>query len=652
MKTLLLKIFLLLTVVNANALTTQQTAFKKLYAKALKGDEKAVIAGKKQLKGYRLNHYLDYALIKAKMPQLPKAEIKTFNSKHKNSPLVEALDKMLIYEMGKQSQWSDYLKRYKNNRQSQRMHCWYLQARIDTKKHKGLPQAISDFWMNGLSLPDACNPVFTWWESKGHLTDALIGQRIKLAYKINNAATVGYLSGKMKKRPLWVDQALILMRDPIAGLKQALKWNENADNRELVYIKAKATGQKQPDNMYKIWPQLEQHFKFSPEQKAKVERNIALFAATDYLPFTVSAMNALPDAQHDSQIYAWKTRYYLYNNDWPNVLKTIQSMPEFQRNKDSWKYWLARAKAKTGNKTEAKSLFTKLALKSNYYGFLAADHMRLPYEICNEDIAATPIAKLPESLEIAFELFALDMIKEARKEWIIGYRQLSTGERRALADMAYQKGWYNKVSAIMGALGLWKNYKLRYPLAYKSEITKLAHKQNLLPQWIMSIITQESAWQTDAISRADARGLMQIIHPTAERLSKKLGLNYWGKPQLHDANFNLRLGIFYQRQLFDQFSNHPLLALASYNAGESKAKDWLKGFPTAPDIWAETIPYMETRDYITKILTNITIYDWLINQTPRRVAYWMPTFPVDGISMKNWPNDLVSQQTANVGCQQ
>ena len=82
----------------------------------------------------------------------------------------------------------------------------------------------------------------------------------------------------------------------------------------------------------------------------------------------------------------------------------------------------------------------------------------------------------------------------------------------------------------------------------------------------MSIITQESAWQTDAISRADARGLMQIIHPTAERLSKKLGLNYWGKPQLHDANFNLRLGIFYQRQLFDQFNNHPLLALASYNA--------------------------------------------------------------------------------------
>lgn len=649
---LLIHFVLLLCVVNAHALTTQQTLFKKVYAKALKGDGKAVVAGKKQLKGYRLNHYLDYALLKAKMSQLPETEIEAFKNNHKQSPLGEGLDKMLTYELGKQKKWGRYLLRYKNNRESQRMHCWYLQARIDTKKHKGLPQAITDFWMNGLSLPDACNPVFKWWESQGYITDELISKRIKMAFKTNNAATAGYLSGKMKSRPLWVDHALLLMRDPLKTLKQSVAWSDTVDNRNLVYVKAKAMAQKQPDNMYAIWPSLVKHYSFSAEQKAKVDRTIALFAATDYLPFTVTAMNALPDAQHDSQIYAWKTRFYLFNQDWKNVLKTIQSMPGFQRNKDSWTYWMARALAKTGNKTKAKTLFTNLALKTNYYGFLAADHMRLPYEICNEDIAATMIVKLPESLEIAFELFELNMIREARKEWIIGYQQLNTGERRALADLAYKKGWYNKVSAIMGALGLWKNYKLRYPLAYKKEITQFANKQNLLPQWIMSIITQESAWQTDAISRADARGLMQLIDATAKRLSKKLGIKYWGKPQLHDANFNLRLGIYYQRQLFDQFNNHPLLALASYNAGESKAKDWLNGFPTAPDIWTETIPYRETRGYITKILTNITIYDWLINQTPRRVAYWMPTFPVDGTSMKKWPNNLITQQTANVGCHQ
>jgi soluble lytic murein transglycosylase len=637
---------------NVQALTAQQKLFKKYYALALKGDVSAVAMGKKKLNGYRLTHYLDYALLKGTMTQLPQKEIAAFKQAHPNSPLNNNLENMLTYELGKQKKWSRYLKRYKNNRKSQQMHCWYLQARIDTQDFNGLPQAIKNTWMNGLSLPDACNSVFVWWEKQGHLNDKIIAERIKLSYKVNNASTTRYLAAKMKKHPPWVDHAIDLMQQPLQTLKQSLKWQDNNNNRELVFIKAKEMAQKNPNEMHQMWPGLKKHYNFDAKQKAQVERTNALFAATDYLPFTISAIEALPKDQQDAQILAWKTRYYLFHQKWKEVIKTINNMPDFQHNKDSWQYWLARASAKTGNIQLAKKIFSKLALKTNYYGFLAADHMRLPYEICTQDIAATLIVKLPENLENAFELFALDMIKEARKEWIAGYRQLNTGQRRALADLAYQKGWYNKVSAIMGALGLWKNYKMRYPLAYKKEITQLAQKYQLQPQWIMSIITQESAWQTDAISHADARGLMQLIDATAKRLSKKLGLKYWGKPQLHEADFNLRLGVFYQRQLFDQFNNHPLLALASYNAGETKANDWLHQFPTAPDIWAETIPYLETRDYITKILTNITIYDWLINKQPRRIAYWMPTFPVDGKPMKQWPNEEVTQQTTQVECHQ
>jgi soluble lytic murein transglycosylase len=559
---------------------------------------------------------------------------------------------MLIYELGKQGKWQEYLARYKNNKGSQKKHCWYLHARIATKDFKGLPQAISDTWMNGLSLPDACNPVFKWWEFKGYLNDKLLAKRIKLTFKVNNSSTARYLAAKMKKVPVWVKHAQQLMSAPMLGLKHSISWQDNTQNRELVYIKSKNMAQKQPKEFYKIWPSLNKHFTFTAKQKAQVEKINAMFAAVDYLPFTIQAMDALPAAQQDAQINAWRVRYHLYHENWQAVVKAIENMPSFQRNKDNWQYWLARGLAKTGKKPQAKAIFAKLALKTNYYGFLSADHMRLPYEICNQDIAATMIVKMPESLENAFELFALDMIAEARKEWIIGYQQLNTGQRRALADLAYQKGWYNKVSAIMGALGLWQNYKMRYPLAYKNEITVLAKKNHLLPQWIMSIISQESAWQTDAISRADARGLMQLIDATAKRLSKKLGLKYWGKPQLHDADFNLQLGIFYQRQLFDRFNNHPLLALASYNAGETKATHWLQGFPTSPDIWTETIPYRETRGYITKILTNITIYDWLMNTTPKRVSYWMPTFPVDGSPMHQWPNTNIANQTTQVGCHQ
>lgn len=650
MKILLYIIFIIVSV-DVKALTVQQDLFKKTYRKALKGDKAAVNLALKSLKNYRLKHYLDYALIKSDIVNLPEKQIANFKKNNPQSPLNDKLDGMLTYELGKQKHWQKYLKRYKNNGHSKTKHCWYLQARIDTADHKGLEQAITDTWMNGLSLPKACDGVFKWWQQKGHQNDELLSKRIKLTFQVNNASTARYLASKMAKKPAWVDRSIALMQSPMKTLSASLKWPNDQDHREIVFIKSKALAQKRPDEMHKMWPRLSNHFTFTAKQKAQVERTIALFAATDYLPFTINAMNDLPAEQHDSQIYAWKVRYYLYQGNWRKVIETINAMPEFQRKKDDWQYWLARALAKTAQQDRAKQIFSKLASKSHYHGFLSADHMRMPYEICSEDIAAEKIDVMPDHLHNAFELFELDMIKEARSEWIIGYRQLSIGQRRTLADVAYQKGWYNKVSAIMGALGLWKNYELRYPLAYQNEISQLAKKYQVLPQWIMSIITQESAWQTDAISKADARGLMQLIDPTAKRLSKKLGLNYTGKAQLHDADFNLHLGIFYQRQLLDQFNQHPILALASYNAGESKAIDWLNDFPIAPDIWAETIPYQETRGYIKKILTNITIYDWLINQNPRRISYWMPTFPVNGKEIKQWPNIITAKQTTTVECQ-
>ena len=649
MKSVVVLLILLISF-NAYALSQEQLTFKKAYKLALKGDIKATKKAKKTLKDYRLSHYLDFALLKSQMPQLPTKQIKRFQKTYPNSPLSKDLDLMLIYELGKQQKWKRYLKKYKNNRSSNTKHCWYLLARIKTKKLKGLNQAIKDTWMNGLSLPDACNSVFSWWEKQGQITDALLQQRFNLSYKINNASTARYLANKMKTKPLWVSHAIGLMENPLTALVKSTGWKDDATHRELVYIKAKSMASKNPNKLHSLWKKLKKHFSFSQEQAAQVERTIALYAATDYLPFTISAMNKLPEKKHDAQINAWKVRYYLYKHNWKYVQKTINKMPEFQKNKDSWQYWLARSQAKIGLQAQAQRGFAKLAKKSNYYGFLAADHMRMPYTLCSKDIPSVPIKVMPNNLANAFELFELGMINQARKEWIIGYRELDTPQRRRLADIAMEKGWYNKVSAIMGALNLWDNYSMRYPLAYLEKITQLSTKYNLLPQWIMSIITQESAWKTDAISRADARGLMQLIDSTAKRLSKKLKLNYQGKHQLFDANFNLTLGTYYQRELFNRFDNHPLLALASYNAGETKAKHWLNGFPTSPDVWAETIPYQETRGYIRKILTNITIYDWLIHKKPARISSWMPTFPVNGKKVKKWPNKTLAAQKVEVVC--
>ena len=632
------------------SLTSEQTDFKKHYELALKGDFNAVKQGKKQLSKYKLSHYLDYAYMRSQMGKLPINEVEKFVKKHPKSPLNTSLNRKLAYELGKQKQWRDYLKYYKVSSKSGSSYCWYLNARIETRDKNGLVEAIKNTWLNGLSLPDACDPVFDWFEKQGHISDDLIEQRIQMAFEVNNASTARYLASKLAKKPIWVNKALLLMKDPFLAFQQALTWKDTDKNRQLIITKANSIASKSPNDFHPVWQNLKKHFSFSSAQFSKVDRTLALFAATDYLPFTVSSMLALPPEKYDAQIQAWKVRYHLYYGEWQKVKSTIENMPDFQIKKDSWQYWLARSQAKTGNKEAAKSTFSKLSKKSTYYGFLAADHLRLPYRVCSSDIDATPINDMPIEIDRAFELFDLDMIAEARAEWSLGYKKLNRGERRELANIALKRGWINKVSAINGALGLWSNYKLRYPFGYQEKINSLTSKYGISPQWVMSIITQESAWQPDAISRADARGLMQIIDPTAKRLSKSLGLNYSGRQQLHNPYFNLTLGIYYQNILLQQFNDHPLLALASYNAGETKAEDWLNNFPTSPDIWAETIPYRETRGYIQKILTNVTFYDWLINGKTRRISSWMPTLPINDKNTQPWPSATTNSQLVTMEC--
>ncbi len=165
----------------------------------------------------------------------------------------------------------------------------------------------------------------------------------------------------------------------------------------------------------------------------------------------------------------------------------------------------------------------------------------------------------------------------------------------------------------------------------------------------MAIIKQESAWTKDAVSHANAHGLMQLLPSTAKAIAKQLSLSFNQANELHQVPLNIQLGVQYQKNLFKQF-NHPILVAAAYNAGEGKSNDWSSGFSESPDIWLETIPYRETRDYITRILSNVTIYDWLINQTPRRITSWMPTMPIDQKPSAPWPNRNIGQQVASTFC--
>jgi len=148
-----------------------------------------------------------------------------------------------------------------------------------------------------------------------------------------------------------------------------------------------------------------------------------------------------------------------------------------------------------------------------------------------------------------------------------------------------------------------------FPLRYAAIIEEHAQINNLEPAFIAAVIHAESKFVSDAVSRAQAQGLMQITPPTGEWLAELTGLEGFTNEQLFDVETNIKLGSFYLRRLLDQNNQDIRIALASYNAGTGNVRSWLRNPQYSSDgKTLDYIPFGETRTYIERVLFNQRVY--------------------------------------------
>jgi len=325
----------------------ERQLFRQLYALALQGDAAQVNQRRAPLDNYPITHYLDYALLRHDMPSIPEQAVADFAQKHPDSPLNKQLKDYLLDHLGQQQKWDKYLLYHSGFGRGKRQ-CWYLRARIQQQQHQGLAPLIETMWMSGLSAPDACNFAFKWWDTQGHLTDQKRLKRIKLAFESNNMSLVNHLRSQLRSQPVWVKQAMALMRDPITALAKTSTWPANPELAWLIHKTGMRVGKKMPAQLYAIWPQVKAAHQLPQVHIDQVERQMALFAATDYEPFSIDAMKRLPNNMKDDQIHAWIVRYYLYHEQWAAVLDALKKMSLRPISKDRWQYWTTRTLDKHG----------------------------------------------------------------------------------------------------------------------------------------------------------------------------------------------------------------------------------------------------------------------------------------------------------------
>jgi soluble lytic murein transglycosylase len=158
-------------------------------------------------------------------------------------------------------------------------------------------------------------------------------------------------------------------------------------------------------------------------------------------------------------------------------------------------------------------------------------------------------------------------------------------------------------------------------MAQKGSVLALSKRHEVDPALVYGLMRAESAMQPDALSPAGARGLLQLMPSTARAVARRNGLTYNGSDDLMAPEVNLPLGIAHLAELQQRYDGDWVRVAAAYNAGISAVARWMDSRPhTDPDVWMETLPFFETRDYVPRVLAFATIYEWQFGDSPSVLA--------------------------------
>lgn len=315
-------------------------------------------------------------------------------------------------------------------------------------------------------------------------------------------------------------------------------------------------------------------------------------------------------------VLVWQARAALRNGTPQEVLSAISQLSPSVKKADNWTYWRARMLAATGKKEQADKLMQGLVRGYEFYNLLAADYLGKPYYKGPESMKPAPskesFAKFANnaSVQRAVRFYALGLPYEGHREWNWALIGMKSRERLEIAEYAGALGLEHRRINTAASTGRAAAFNQLYPKPFASKITRAADEAQLPQDLVFGLIRQESRFISMALSSAGARGLMQVMPSTARWVAKQTGLKGYNSKKISDIDTNLFLGTQYLRLVRENVSPNVTLATASYNAGPSKAAAWRSTLTREVEgaLFAETIPYSETRDYVMRVTANTVQY--------------------------------------------
>jgi len=566
------------------------------------------------LEDYPLYPYLRYEYLRRNLWSLPEETIAGFLKKHPDFPRTDKLRNRWLDILASQGRWHDYIQHYVQPNDN-RLRCLYLTARMKAGQTEYLLEDIRTMWLVGYSQDDACDSAFAKLEASSMMTDELIWERIRLAMANGETGLANYLGRKLDGPLKQLAGQWLAMHRNSSSTTYNPKIADTPRGREVLQYGLKRLARQNLDRALDRWFKLKQSYDFTAAERQQMQRNLAVIAAGKDHNEAYALLNEVDPSVVDSTVFIYRLRHALNNGKWAQLQQWTEGVPPNDIDNAQWRYWHARALEKTGNDQAARDIYHELAAKRDFYGFLAADRLNVSYQMNDFPLPVTQeqrdrVARLP-AVQRAFEFLQLGEEYAARREWHHALEHMTSYQMQIAASLAAEKNWHDRAILALGKAQAYDDLATRFPVIHHDTLSRYAGKRGIDVAWMYGIIRTESAFWEDARSPAGALGLMQVMPRTARETARRLGMGNISTQSLLKAETNIPIGSQYLKQVYEQFDGNMILATAAYNAGPHRVKSWLpKTGCMEPDIWIENIPFHETRDYVKRVMSYTSIYDW------------------------------------------
>ena len=637
------------TVAGDAVLVEMNQAFKR-------GDRKKLSTLLSQAKGHALEPYAAYWELKVRLDEAGAREVQDFFSRYPGTYQEDRLRNDWLLLLGQRRDWAAFAAEYPNYRMNddREVRCYALLV-----EHLKTPAAdakladeVRKNWYAQRDADDGCRAAADRLLGSKNLSPQDVWKKARLALEGNRPRAAADAVAIVSPESAGLVAELVNSPAKFLTEKKVALRSTRQELITLALIKMASADQSGADAaahlMETKWGK-----QLSSEERNWVWGLIGKQTATRLGAIPASeALAHYSKVSQDSDLtddmLGWKARAALragVQPRWRDVLSATSAMSEAAKAEPAWVYWKARALNATtqaGN-AEALALYQSIASVRGFYEQLALEELgqkiTVPAKPAPVSAEEKEAARLNGGLNRAAYAIAIGLRPEGVREWNYSTNLAKAGgmtdrELLAAAQFACDKQIWDRCINTSERTKALIDLEQRFPMPFRDAVVKRAQSINLDPAYVYGLIRQESRFIMDARSGVGASGLMQVMPATARETARRIGMKGFSADQITDRDTNIAIGTGYLKLVLDDLGGSMPMAAAAYNAGPSRPRLWRgqAGSPTIDAaIWAESVPFAETRDYVKKVLSNSTNYAAILTGQPQSLRARMGSVgPRDG----------------------